>query len=455
MELTSIQNFVGNYGPKHQLLEAIKAHSAKTPCRIMVIGPAGCGKTALSSFLLKQCGYTPAEVHPATISELKQVDTILHNACRSRTIQSYFDPHKQALLLDDLDVLCAQFVRCVSTVNGMFENMNKGSYASIPVVITSSGCEERRLVDIKPHCKIIRLAHPTVKECFTYFMDYLEKQETKSEGDIDTTALIELIKAHKQDIRAIHTNLSQLVHNPHDIQSIRSEWAEKSLFQMVEGVFEKPISLHDECWLYSDNSMLSHILYENMPQEWKACRVVPAKSNAAVLHDWVHIMDRYCEAETVDHHMTKMVYYDFMPYMNCLSLFTAAHTIHKYPLKRPLPAPRELVFPSFMQKQHARHTRVKKNQELCTLMRLPEGYLPECMHVVSQYLKNYTPTTTPMTIPKEWVDVANKYAVECEGVAATRVATWKRSKAAAGRRGGGAKKKKEVDVDEDFVAEDM
>lgn len=446
MELSSIQDFVGNYGPKHQILEAIKGHSAKAPCRLMVIGPAGCGKTAISSFLMKQCGYTVVEVHPATVSELKQVDTALHNACKSKTIQSYFDRQKQALLLDDLDVMCTQFVRCVSTVNGMFDNMNKGTYASIPVVITSSSCEERRLADIKPHCKIIRLAHPTVKECFAYFLDFLEKQGSST---VDTGALIELIKAHKQDIRAVHANLSQLLHNPHDIQSIRSEWAEKSLFQMVEGVLEKPITLSDDCWLYSDNSLISYILYENLPQEWKACRNAPAKSNAAVLHDWIHIMDRYCEAETVDHHMTKMVYFDFMPYMNSLSLFTASHTIHKYPLKRPLPAARELVFPSFMQKQHARHTRVKKNQEMCTLMRLPDGYLIECMHAVSQYLKQFTPTTTPLAIPREWVDVANKYAVECEGVAATRVATWKRSK---GTQRGGAKKKATV---EEEVYEDV
>ena len=399
-----------------QLRAALEAHATK-PARILLMGPTGCGKSTVVRTVASELGFDLVELNGTT--SLKQIEEELRSTQLTRTIESFFTTTKKLLLIDDFDILAASFPKLIASIITWLTPNAK----TPPVVFTIQAQEERRMTDLKKHVQVIRLARPTTQACLQYFM-----QQTENGDD---ARLLELIKAHKHDLRAISMNLNQItpLPVPSAIDTLRSTFSDLTLFDIQNKVFATSLSEeHLEELAYTDSKLLALLLYENVPIELQKNRGIKGVSTQMMLRHLHQISDAYVDSDAMEHFTNVNVCWELTPIFNTILLGAVNGVIHMWPRVECPNATFE--FTPMMTKTSLRYQYAKRKRSFLHTHGLSGDHFIDAVQIAADFMGSTAPKDfrkdPPFELDKETIDTSVKWGLDYDRVDAKRATAWKK-----------------------------
>lgn len=410
-----------------QLRAALEAHATK-PARILLLGPTGCGKSTVVRTTASELGFDVVELNGT--ASLKQIEDELRDTQMTRTIESFFAKTKKLLFIDDLDVLTTSFPKLIASIVAWLTNASAAAAALPPVVFTIQAQEERRMADLKKHVQVIRLARPTTQSCLQYFM-----KQTEGTG-VDDARLLELIKAHKHDLRAISMNLGQITPtataavaaSPSPIDTLRSTFSDLTLYDIQNKVFAAPLSEeHLEELAFTDSKLLALLLYENVPVEMQKNRGIKGTPTQAIIRHLHHISQAYVDSDAMEHFTNVNVCWELTPIFNTLLLGAVNGVIHKWP--RVTCPSATFEFTPMMTKTALRHQYAKRKHAFLYNHGLSPDHFIDAVKIAADFMGATAPKdfrkAPPFTLDKDTIDASVKWGTDYGRVEVKRATAWK------------------------------
>lgn len=402
------------------------------PARIAVIGPTGCGKTTLVRNAAIAAGYDISEINSSATS-LKQIEDELRDTNMNATIESFFSSTKKLLFIDDIDVLMMSFPKLSSVLDSWLATKSR-----YPIVLCSQSNEERRLSDIKKYLTVIRIAKPTLAACLAHFI------EVTADQNVDEVQLLNLIKAHKYDLRAIMVNLHQVtgckkgvstgdtIKMPNNVQidSLRATFSDLTLFDIQNKIFATPlIDEHMDELVYTDSKLLGLLLYENVPYELQHNRITKGISTQSMLTQLVRLSDVYILCDKLETYTNANMYYDLAPILNNVMLGTVNQIVHKWP--RTSTPTNSFLFTPMMTKTALRYQFAKRKTAFLRSYGLSSSHFIDATVRMATYLGAKQPRERDLNgemvrLSKATIDAAAKWGVDYEVITSVRANAWKK-----------------------------
>jgi hypothetical protein len=402
-------------------------HAPISP-RIAIIGPTGCGKTTLVYNAASKAGFDIIEVN-ASATSLKQIEDTLHDIVMNTTIDTFFAPTKKLLFIDDVDILMMSFPKLASYLVTWL----KGTIR-YPILFCIQSQEERRLSDLKNIVTILRLSRPSTQECLAHFIN-----ETKDQR-VDESHLLQLIKAHKHDLRAISANLSQLTNNKVTtdvngnstihIDSLRATFSDLTLYDIQNKIFATPLSnTHLDELVYTDSKLLGLLLYENVSTELRKNRITKGTDTKIMLAHLSCLSDVYIQCDKLETFMNANMYYDIAPIFNNVMLGTVNHIIHSW--QRTSTPDTSFVFTPMMTKTALRYQFAKRKTAFLREYGLSSSHFCDAVAIAASYLGAKQPrerivNNELLKLSKTTIDTAAKWGTDYELITTMRATAWKK-----------------------------
>jgi hypothetical protein len=405
------------------LVAALRAHTTAQggQARVAILGPTGCGKTTLVHNAAKELELDIIEVNAT--SSLKEIEAHLQDVVANKTIEAFFSPTQRLLFIDDLDVLMMSFPKLASSLLAWLQMPGR---SLPPVVVALQSQEERRLADLKAHFQLIKMARPSTQACLVHFM-----KETEGRG-IDDGDLLKLIKAHKNDLRAIAVNLGQIDGGTSagaagvEIASLRSTFSDLTLFDIQSKLFATPLTKeHLKDLVYTDSKLLGLVLYENVPIEIQKNRVIKGVSTPDMLGQLSRIMDTYIHCDIADTHMNIMSCWDTAPLFNNVLLNTINQVVHQWP--RVVSPNTSFGFTPMMTKTALRYQYARHKRAFLQSYGLGDDHFCSAAAIIGRYMgANKPKAPVDLRLKKAAIDSVAKWGVDYELMTAARATSWKK-----------------------------
>lgn len=413
--------------------EILKKHSRESPARFAVSGPTGCGKSVLLQCLIEEHGFDVVEL--TQNSSMKQMEDEFNNVSMSKTIEAFFMPKKRLLLIHDIDILLSSFTRLSGFLSEWLENTsgNRPAFAC-----TINSYEEKRLGDFKKSIEIIKLSRPSSKDILIFFSKYLDTRSIA----YDDARLLELIKSHKNDVRAVYTNLDQLGETT-PIQSLRSTFSDMSMFDVQDKIFSRPLTKNElSSIIYSDSKLLGLLLYENAPVELQKNRVVKNVGVLELVDRLKGLTNAFLFQDQMETYMNTNVIWDMLPLMNHHMFSSIGNVIHHYP--RVTVPKSDFEFTSMMTKTAMRFQYAKKKQAFMQYYNISPKHFNVVANGVVTLMNKQLPKECTYNLPKDVVDVAVKWGSDADLITAAKGTSWKKH----------IRKKDKLSAEDDFCEDE-
>jgi len=401
-------------------LTSLKTSLQTKGVRILVVGPTGCGKTTLIRKAAADLGFNLVELNAS--ASLKQIEDELRDISQNKTIEAFFSPAKKLLFMDDIDILMTSFPKLGSALVDWLSS-TATSKSLDAVVLCVQAQEERRMTDIKKHTTLVRMTRPSTQACLAHFM----AQTEGGRADIDDAQLLKLIKAHKNDLRAITMNLDQLSGGKApEIDTLRSSFSELTLYDIQNKLFATPLTRENlKELVYTDSKLLGLLLYENVPREIQRNRAVKGVGTHTILEYLCRVSDAYIECDALETFMNINTCWDLMPIFNNIMLNTVNHVVHKWP--RVSTPNTSFEFTPMMTKTALRYQFAKKKQSFLHRHGLSPAHFCDAMAIISRHMASSTPRESKLSIEKVAVDIAAKWGADYGIMTTARSTAWKKA----------------------------
>ena len=268
-------DFKGNY---KQILEFQNLVQNKQNGIILIIGDSSTGKSSFFEMLKNEEKYDILLLDDSNFNE-----NIIQNFSQSKTIVNFFQNLKKIIFIDDVDTI---------TNIGKHTLTNMAKYKEhILLVMTVKSKEEKKirnswkkLIDYR-----IYLNRLDYKDCFQVVLKCIGDRD-----DIDTSKLIDLIKAQDCNLSKILLQLDTVTNSWDDIDPLESNMDifHDNIYTTVENIYHKDLSLEYIMSLCSkDSSVLSSLVHENL---------INIKTN---IDDYLNFYNILTECDIVDKHI--------------------------------------------------------------------------------------------------------------------------------------------------------
>jgi hypothetical protein len=410
--MQSSKEFIGNFGITEKIITALRS---KVP--VLLSGCTGSGKSSLSSILLKEEGYSPLVIHGSSAPSSKEaLEELLRRYTNNKSIDAFFSPAKRAILIDDLDILYSQ-LRC-ATVITPFVNENK-----VPMIFTINSSEERKIGDLKKKFTVIKLAKPSVNECFQFFTN-----GKKSYNDTHEK-LIELIRANKCDIRAIQANLEQTASTGKTVDCFRTQFSELGIFDTHDRILSIAYPLESLLEIpYSENKVLYYMLLENVPCEFRKNRASACKKNpVGVRDDYLRLLDTAIATDSIDNFVnSNMTYWELLEITSHLRMGSMHSLLNAHKRNEKGVVHRQFQFCQTLTKSAMRYSFMKKQNTFVSKYNLPKPI--HAMYNVCLFanLRQTGKTKKALPFDRSDIDVCFKYGTDYELLTNSKVTTWRK-----------------------------
>lgn len=268
-------DFKGNY---KQILEFQTLIKNNDNGIILIIGEASTGKSSFYEMLENENKYDILLLDDQNFNE-----TIIQNFSQSKTIINFFKKLKKIIFIDDVDTI---------TNIGKHTLTNMVKYKqNVLFVVTVKSKEEKKirntwkkLIDHRIYLNLL-----DYKDCFQVVLKHIENRE-----DIDTSKLIELIKALDCNLSKILLQLDTVTDSWDDIDPLDNNMDifHDNIYSTVDNIYHKDLS---ESYITSlcskDSSVLSSLVHEN---------ILNIKTN---IDDYINFYTVFTECDVVDKHI--------------------------------------------------------------------------------------------------------------------------------------------------------
>ena len=274
--------FKGNFKQINELKNIINSPINKTT---LIIGHLSSGKSCIHTMLQNENKY---EI--LFVTDNNFCSQMIANFVKHRTINSFFNPRKKIVFIDDIDVINAN-----KQVIGLISDLKH----ECTFVMTIKISEEKKFNNVwkKVIDHKIYLNQLNHKDCFQVMIE-----KYKDDDSIDHDKLIQLIKAQECNISNIIMLIDQARLDESDSEEITVQNANKDIFHhniytIVNDIYHKDLSPNMiESMSNKDTSIICPLIHENLVN-------VPLN-----LDKFIQIYSTLCDSDVIDKHV----------YINCL-----------------------------------------------------------------------------------------------------------------------------------------
>lgn len=271
----SLNDIVGNRAQINKMRDAFRLNNS-----IIILGVPGSGKTTLARLLCAD--YNTLVVTKENIDSIPAFIT-------DKTITSFFDKRRKAILFDDVDIL----IQNDKTSLAFFIKVAQDTKNKIPCIFTCNQNDEKKILELKKHSEAIKLFLPSVKECFTYLMRILEHGGFEYDAEV-------LLKACHTTKGNIREALAEAIHGNNEEEAV---FKNMNIFETIRRLLSKPLTKKDTFYLIDEEpNITSCMYYENIPEEIYLNRT---KDLSQALKTYASIVDIYMESTVIEDFMCK------------------------------------------------------------------------------------------------------------------------------------------------------
>jgi GTPase SAR1 family protein len=270
-----LNDIVGNRTQINKMREAFRINHS-----IIILGVPGSGKTTVANLLCTE--YNTLVV---TKENLDSIPSFIAD----KTITSFFDKRKKAILFDDIDVM----IHNDKTSLSFFIKVAQDTKDKIPCIFTCNQNDEKKILDLKKHAEAIKLFLPTAKECFAHLMRILERSGFEYDVEI-------LLKACHKTRGNIREAMAEAIHGHNEEEAA---FKNMNIFETIRRLLTKPLTKKDTFYLIDEEpNIVSCMYYENIPEEMYLNRT---KDLSLAMKTYASIVDIYMESTVIEDFMCK------------------------------------------------------------------------------------------------------------------------------------------------------
>lgn len=260
----SIEDVVGHNKEKTQIVNWIKLWKEGKPQKpLLLVGPAGVGKTTLAHLIGDQFG----ECVELNASDKRSQDIIQATIGESSATQSFFSNDHKLIILDEVDGIHGTNDRGgVAAINKIIQTSKH------PLVLIANDFYSKRLTNIKTKCEVIKF-----KKVRSNSINKLLKEIAKKEGiKINPAAVNEIAKRSQGDLRSALNTIQALsdknkVLELSDVESLSKKDERSNIFDAVGVTLnsQNPVHVKDALRVEEDPTLVMEYIAENVPRRYK------------------------------------------------------------------------------------------------------------------------------------------------------------------------------------------
>ena len=224
-----ISEVIGQDEAKQELLNFIKNFTSQRKKALLLVGPAGTGKTALVYSLASDLNLEILELNASDFRNKQQIQDILGQAVKQ---QSLFSKGK-LILVDELDGISGQEDR-----GGLPELIRLIEKTSYPLILVCNDSWQEKLRKVKSKCLVIKFAPLDTKE----ILKILVKISNQEKLQVSLEVLQHLASGAKGDARAAINDLQSIAYiknvDKETLKKIDFREKDSSILQALEKIFK-------------------------------------------------------------------------------------------------------------------------------------------------------------------------------------------------------------------------
>jgi len=397
----------------------------------MITGPTGSGKTVLIRLLAAEMNLEIVELNADSCHSMNDVQDVI-NSCQSQTIESYFSQKKRLLWIDDVDLLCTHLVKFQSFFLNFLKDTTKQDKLQMHVICSNT--TTAKVTDISKEFTVIKLNRPSCSDIYVFFSEFCES----SNIPMNPEHLLEMIKTHKNDIRAIYMNLIESQNtnknNPKQndtvpsISTIRTTFQDSTIFEINEKILSVPHTLNTiDDLIYSDSKFIGWTIAENIGTELHYNRTIQPQEATRAL---VKILDSYAEAEVIDQYINVTMNWDLMPHMYCMMFGETMHQLHDIPRKSGTIGGK-FIFNNVMNKMSQRSQFKRKKEDWNNKHNIDTDHIfLDGAEILANYLKTHVKNKKEQNhiIDKIDLDIGCRFGSDFGILTTSQCTSWKKMK---------------------------
>ena len=301
-----INEFVGNKLVVKNFQDLL--HPTNPAKVIGLTGPEGCGKTLLCNLMFDFYKFDVLHISKDNYTSKESLQSMI-NFISHRTIDSYFHAKKKIVFIDDLDVLVSVDRFVMSNIQTILPYLES---TSVKLILVCNSNDDRKLFDFKKNCEIVKLGYPNTKDAYAYFL---------SLGlDLDEEELLHLVKYYRGNFRDIVLNIKY--GNQHNFD--KNIFKDMNNFEVIQKVFQEGCEFKNLKFLISDDvSVLSFLLYENLPDELFHNKL------KAQLQDYTYVNDAFMNTCILENYIYDCGMWNIFDIINIIRILAITSLMNK------------------------------------------------------------------------------------------------------------------------------
>lgn len=260
----SIEDVVGHNKEKEEILKWIRLWKEGKPQKpLLLVGPAGIGKTTLAHLIGDQFG----ECVELNASDKRSQDIILSTVGESSATKSFFSNDHKLIILDEVDGIHGTNDRGgVAAIGKIIKNSKH------PLILIANDFYSKRLASIKTKCEVIKM-----KKVRSPSINKLLKEIAKEEGiKANPAALKEIAKRAQGDMRSALNTFQALADENEvlelaDVEKLSKKDERSTIFDAVGITLnsQTPSKVKNALRVEEDPTLVMEYIAENIPRRYK------------------------------------------------------------------------------------------------------------------------------------------------------------------------------------------
>ncbi|MDO5847968.1 MAG: replication factor C large subunit [Methanobrevibacter sp.] len=260
----TIEDVVGHNKEKETIQNWINLWKEGKPQKpLLLVGPAGIGKTTLAHLIGDQFG----ECVELNASDKRSQDIILSTVGESSATRSFFSNDHKVIILDEVDGIHGTNDRGgVAAIGKIIKNSKH------PLILIANDFYSKRLTNIKTKCQVIKM-----KKIRSPSINKLLKEIAAKEGiKANPAALNEIAKRSQGDMRSALNTFQALANEEEvleleDVEKMSKKDERSTIFDAVGITLnsQTPSKVKNALRVEEDPTLVMEYIAENVPRRYK------------------------------------------------------------------------------------------------------------------------------------------------------------------------------------------
>lgn len=317
-----LDSIIDNKKEINQLISCLNDNLIKLIC---LTGPTGCGKTMISKIVLDHLNLNVLEITRDNNTN-KELNKLLYNFINNETIESFFSKRKKVVFIDSIDILLQTEKNIITIIN---QNLSNIISNNLSILITCKINGEKKLLEFKENIKFIKIYYPHPQKALAPLISFFNSNNVS----YDETHLLDLLQKCRGNIRETILNIHTSIYDKQLLDQI-NKYRDLNTFSLVQSFFKETPSSKDIKFIIKDDiSLMSYILYENLPNELYNNKNF-RRSDNDIISTYKKINNYYSISTQFENYMYINNDWDFNNYISIMKLWGTSHTLENIKRKK-------------------------------------------------------------------------------------------------------------------------